>query len=222
MLPGIIQNGESTQEAFTSGQIDPYRPENAEFVMVPSTADVRFEIGILNGGFEEGVLSAWSPSGDGRVISQLGGQAPTDGTYMGIISTGLGYTTSSGSINQEFCLPADAQTLTMRWNFLSEEFLEWVGSVYQDFLTISLTPDGGSTVTLLHETVDSFHAGYALTRVSPGIVFDQGDVYMTGWRTLSYDVSSLAGQTVYLRIRIGDVGDSIYDSAALLDQIAVE
>jgi hypothetical protein len=46
---------------------------------------------------------------------------------------------------------------------------------------------------------------------------------MTGWKHITYDVSSLAGQgAVTLKFHTWDKGDSLYDTAALLDNIKLE
>ena len=49
--------------------------------------------------------------------------------------------------------------------------------------------------------------------------FDQGDVYATGWQTQDIDISSYVGKSVSLQFYSTDVGDSIYDSAILIDNI---
>lgn len=58
-----------------------------------------------------------------------------------------------------------------------------------------------------------------------GINFDGGDnvlTYHTGWTSiLNYDISSYAGQNVTLRFRVSDKGDSIYDTAAIVDGISI-
>ena len=54
------------------------------------------------------------------------------------------------------------------------------------------------------------------------ISFDQGGVYNTGWRSGSLDISNLAGKRVKLTIYSSDVGDSIYDTAILVDDTTVE
>ena len=141
---------------------------------------------------------------------------------MGIISTGLGYTVETGSISQNFCVPADATTLSINWNFLSEEFLEWVGSQYQDYFQVSIIDDQGIESVLFYKTIDMINAEYPPSLVSPDIVFDQGDVYGTGWQFSSFDISAFAGQGVTLVLKSGDVGDSVYDTVILLDNIPVE
>jgi len=47
-------------------------------------------------------------------------------------------------------------------------------------------------------------------------------VYHTGWVALSLDVTAYQGQSTVIRFQCGDVGDSIYDTAILLDIIALE
>jgi hypothetical protein len=217
-----IIEGETTQEAFIPGQSDPYYHLHANFVMLPAYAERKFASSLANPGFEEGNLSGWTADGDGRVISQLGFLTPTEGSYMAIISTGLGYSTSSATISQSFCLPDSINTLSCNWNYLSEELIEYVGSVYQDYFNITLVDENGGSHTLLHRTVDDIYYNYGLIHVSPNIVFDQGDVWMTGWVPFEFDISPWAGQTVELIFATGDVGDSIYDTAILIDDIVTE
>ncbi len=194
---------------------------HANFVDFGNTA-LTFGSDLNNGDFEQGSLAGWSVVGDGRVITQLGSAVPT-GSYMGIISTGLGFTVSSGAIYQELCLPDDAATLELDWNFFSEEFIEWCASVYQDYFQVTITPEGGAETVLFYRKIDDLCGD-----VSPaGIIFDQGPygddagVYTTDWEHLSVSVSAYAGQSVTLRLEAGDVGDSIYDSAILLDGISI-
>jgi len=206
-------------KAFVAGQQDPFF-SHATFTMNATTNELHYSFDLINGNFEFGNLSGWFREGDGRVITQLGDQQPTEGNFMGIISTGLGYTESSGSISQPFRVPDSVETLSIRWNFISEEFMEYVGSQYQDYLTISITDSTGAVHVIFHETIDSF-VDYGLVCCTPPISFDQGDCYMTGWRQLVHDISAFQGQVVRLRIACGDVGDSIYDSACLLDEITI-
>ncbi|MCB0729100.1 MAG: hypothetical protein KDD00_16655, partial [Ignavibacteriae bacterium] len=121
-------------------------------------------------------------------------------------------------------------TMTLKYNFLSEEFLEFINSLFQDFFEIKIIKSDGSSVVLYRKTIDEIAAQFGATQedpgqlisVSPGIVFDQGGVYMTGWDNLSFDVTQFRGETVVLVLSAGDVGDSIYDTAILLDEISVQ
>lgn len=210
----------TTGESFTSGQSDP-NFEHAVFEMLGSD-DMYFPMDLINGDFEMGNMTGWTRYGDGRVITQLGFLDADEGFYMGIISTGLGYTEASGSIAQSFRVGPNESTLSLRWNFLSEEFMEWVGSVYQDTYSIKIVDSLNVYHTIVSENIDSFAANYSLSAVSPDIVFDHDGVYMTGWQTSTFDLTPYRGQIIRLVITVGDVGDSAYDSAALLDDIKVE
>ncbi|MBK8552635.1 MAG: choice-of-anchor L domain-containing protein [Ignavibacteria bacterium] len=216
----------------TSGQAyfvasDPQSP-NAQFQKsAGSSNDLKFSLSLINNDFEAGNIEGWTKIGDGRVINRLGYLNATQGTFMGIISTGLGFTEESGSISQCFTVADNQSQLTLKWNFLSEEFLEYIGSQFQDYFRIILRKQDGTEITLYSRTIDQMAAQFNATKtdpgdlisVSPNIVFDVGGVYMTNWQSSTFDVTAYRGQTIVLILICGDVGDSIYDTAILLDEI---
>lgn len=217
----------TTGEAFMAGS-DPQTP-NAVF-QINGSHDVHYVDTLINGDFEFGKIDGWTKSGDGRVISQLSSVKPPGGSYMGIISTGLGFTTTSGSIFQTFRVTQGQTTLTVKWNFLSEEFLEFIASKYQDYFQIVIKNEAGTENVLLDRTIDGLAAQFGATKLDPGslisvspdIVFDRGGVYMTGWQTSTFSISAYVGQKITIILRAGDVGDSIYDTAIVLDDITVK
>lgn len=183
---------------------------------------------LANESFESGLLRVWEAVGDGRVIAQLGNTKPTDGDYMGIISTGLGYTTSAGSIKQLVCLVSkDVSSLSFDWNFFSEEFLEYCDSKYQDYFEVEICemdgtssePDESACTTHFRKIIDEL-----CSDVSPvDVDFDKGDVYATGWQSgETIDLTQYQGKNIRLSFIAGDVGDSIYDSAILIDNIEIK
>lgn len=224
----LAKDLKTTGDAFMAGN-DPYSVHNAAFQMVGAN-DVHYPDELINGDFEYGKIDGWTKAGDGRVISKLGFIAPTQGSFMGIISTGLGYTTATGSIFQTFTIAQNQTTLTVKWNFISEEFLEFINSSYQDYFKISIKDENGNETLLFSKTIDGIAAMFGATKensgnlvkVSPGIVFDRGDAYMTDWNTSTFDVSAFKGKRVTLTLAAGDVGDSIYDTAILLDEISIK
>lgn len=113
---------------------------------------------IINAGFETGDATGWTRDGDGRVISQLGSANPVGGKFMGLLSTGLGFTVQTGSLEQEFCIPADKTTAQIYWKMYSEEFKEYCGSTFQDTFQAVLT-GGGGQLTLVDVKVDDI-CGY--------------------------------------------------------------
>lgn len=177
---------------------------------------------LQNGDFEAGALGVWSAQGDGRVVTQLGIFSPTQDNYAGIFSTGLGFSTDSGSIGQKVCIPANAQTLTFDWNFSSEEFRGSCGSIFQDFFRVDLTANNGATTNFFHRKIDDLCATVFRVPFS----FDQGDVWSTGWKSTLINISAFAaanaGKPVTIKFSAGDIGDSIYDTAILLDNIEIK
>jgi hypothetical protein len=229
----------SAGEAFTPNQHDNSTPP-AYFTLLPASSALQkpvFEIS--DGSFELGTLGAWQASGDGRVVSQLGQFGPTDGAYMAVISTGLGFTTTSGSIEQKLCLPAAAKTLDFKWNFNSEEFVEYCGSRYQDFFTVDIITSAGAQ-NVFYRKIDDlcgsvfrsnlrFDQSSGDCQPSAGVGFGTGGndctVWSTGWQSQSIDISAIAvanqNKAVTIRFSAGDIGDSIFDTAILLDNIRI-
>ncbi len=228
---------ELAQEQKTTGNISSLNtnsgpPFNALFNMGGS-GTMQYSLDLINGIFDYGMLG-WTKVGDGRVISQLAFLTPQTGPNMGIISTGMGFTQSMGSISQALRVPDNVTQLSFKWNLLSEEFLYYIGSQFQDTFRVVIINEEGVSNEIMVRTIDSIAAEFGasppsedhpegiagdLIYVSPEISFDRGDVYMTGWQSASLDISSYQGQCVTLMFRATDVGDSSFDTAVLLDDI---
>lgn len=178
------------------------------------------EGGLFNGDFEIGSLEPWRTKGDGRIILQLKSTRPTQGKFMGIISTGLGFTTATGEISQSLCLPDSAKNLRFDWNFLSEEFLEYCGTIFDDTFQVQICVNGDCTTAFRTSVNELCRNRGQLSKADFG--FDRGDVYKTGWRTQTINISNFAGKSVDVRFFSTDRGDSRYDTAILLDRIAIE
>ncbi|MGE5680823.1 MAG: choice-of-anchor L domain-containing protein, partial [Bacillota bacterium] len=222
----LVVDEKTTGESFT-GKAE---PGTFCWYQLKGSDKMHYTSGLINGDFEYGDVVSWDVLGDGRVINQLGSLTPPGGDYMGIISTGLGFAINRGIMSQSFRIKQDQSTLSLKWNFLSEEFLEYIGSSYQDFFSINLVRENGEKIELLKFTIDDIAGKFgaskespgSLIKVSPGIVFDKGDVFMTGWQDFSANVSAYRGETLTLELNAGDVGDSSYDTAILIDNIEVK
>lgn len=219
LLDVLLEDDKTMADAFTPGQKET-DADPAEFMLF-GAGDLALDPERLNdGGFESAAIGqGWLPAGDARIVPWLGEFGPTEGAFMGIISTGLGFTTSSGSISQTFCLGAGAQAIVFDWNFISEEFVEYCGSIYQDFFIVSIENlDTGGSAQLFATWVDALCGD-----VFPvGFSFDQGDAHATGWNHANLPLpEGFGGSQVRLTFAASDVGDSIYDTAILLDDIRV-
>lgn len=225
LLQNLINNEQSTQEAFEYSYDSQY---DGEYFGIRGYGNILLPFGLMNGSFENG-LGGWNKEGDGRSIVRLGGIMPTEGERMAIISTGLGYTKELGEINQFFCIPENATKLQFDWNFISEEFLEYIGSEYDDPFEVNLIlkDENNRKHNLVSMSVnsiaDDFNATESergnLIHVSPDITFDRGDVWMTGWQKAEVDISAYAGENVCLIFSVKDAADSIYTTAVLLDNL---
>jgi hypothetical protein len=236
LFDNMVTSLQNTLDAYTpvTPKTDP-SPPNAAFARAGSDTLI-YTANLKNGGFESGNLSGWTRTGDGRVIQKLGSFQPREGSFMGIISTGLGFTTDSGMIEQDFCFNPGDTTLSFEWNFSSEEMLEWCGQ-YDDPFEVHIVEYNDPlppTVTLLmQETVDTLCASAVETslyfdKAGPGCVESSANdckVYSSGWRSADIDISSFAlanpDREVTLIFSNTDSIDSVWDSAVLLDDIEV-
>ncbi len=168
-----------------------------------------------NGDFESGTLNSWSPVGDVRVVQKLQTLNTPHGTYMALLSTGIGAEQDSTSLLSQKIRPSTAKhTLKFRYNFVSEEPLEFVGSDFDDKFDLIID----TNVT----TVESVNA--AEWKELGGDYFQGGDstTYQTGWQEKIIDLGSNIGSLINLKFRVSDVGDSAFDSAVLIDNIRLE
>lgn len=241
-LAGMFEEKKNAGDAYGLGVQDPAYPGSYFRIFGARNLTISYA-DILNPSFETGDLTAWEQDGDGRVIAKLGKTGPISGKFMAIISTGLGFTDLTGSVQQTFCIPEGIKTLSFWWKYYSEEFHEWCGSEYQDTFQADLTDRFGKKYKVVDLAVDdlckpdcnyecqclpgftcpsnmgSHYVGLTFSDVQ----FDQGDCWVTPWRKATYDVSALAGKgPVTLRFYCTDQGDSIYDTAVLVDAVKFE
>ncbi len=224
-----------------SGQEDPDNPGSRLLLVGNGKANVNNN-DLINPSWDTGNLVGWKKDGDGRVISRLGVTIPVAGKYMGIVSTGMGFTVQTGSLEQPFCVQPMVKNLTFYWKFYSEEFEEFCMSPYMDKFTATLQADTGK-ITMVDVWIDAlcpYDCG-GKAPCDPGsasckcgqqwkgltkadVSFDVGDVWMTDWQKSVTDVSALAGanKRTTLKFFASDAGDSIYDTAVLIDAVTLE
>ncbi len=175
--------------------------------------------GLSNPNFEEEGLMGWTTSGDVRRLQAIGPIAKQEGEYAVVLSTGFGAVDGSTSIlSQTLIVPANATTMSFKYNWVSEEPMEWIDGGYNDQFAFEIV-DGENTTSLLSLDIDNSSWGVDL-----GDLFTDGDesTYQVGWKTVSFDMSGYAGKLITLQFRVWDVGDSAYDSAAFIDDITLQ
>ncbi len=236
---GLV-NGQSTIQALPNSSGDPKYGGRLRHVGIDES-NLKSQA-LINPSWDGGSLTGWKPIGDGRVVSRLGVTIPVAGKYMGIISTGLGFTAQNGSLTQPFCVDKAQTELCFYWKFYSEEFKEWCGSQFMDTFTATLKTDANQ-VTMTNVYIDSLcpydcegkspcepgsptcKCGKDWKGLSPSdAIFDQGGVFMTPWQKQCQDITPLAGteKKVDLTFFATDKGDSIYDTVILLDEVTVK
>lgn len=169
--------------------------------------------------FEKGFIGWDEKTGDCRILEQVGDLKPVHGNRFAFLSTGVGAIDDSISkISRTFKKENGDNTLTFQYNFVSEEPMEYVGSSYDDYFRVYLV-NTTTCIEIMRETVNE--AEWILLGDN---YFNGGDetTYHTGWKTCSIDLSSIPkGQDYKIIFEVGDIGDSAYDSAALIDNIVI-
>ena len=176
--------------------------------------------GFNNGTFESGNFSSWVTKGDTRLIPALGPLTPPEGKEMAIISTGLGSVDDSqSSLSQNLLVSPNTKKLTLTYDVVSEEPMEYVGQSFDDKFEIVLKTKDGEEIIVAEESVNQ-----SVWEAIEGINFSGGDdtAYHTGFKDVEFDLTPFQGQKVTLEMRTFDMGDSAFDTAAVVDNISIE
>ena len=197
----------------------------ANIALAPLSTPAITRDGIRNSGFERGDLSSWAIAGSGTarqsLVSTTTTIQPTEGQWMADINTGTGSIGAVGSsLKQRFTVPANVRTLRLDFNFVSEEFPEFVGSQFNDAFTAVITTPQGDI--LFAQT--SVNSANNVTLIGD-CNFPGGDntCGQTGWLEGSVDLSMFSGTGTPIQVDLIfstlDAGDDIYDTHVLVDNI---
>ncbi|MGA0173526.1 MAG: S8 family serine peptidase, partial [Phycisphaerales bacterium] len=171
----------------------------------------------FDGSFELPGLGTWVTEGTVSVLESLGRLVPTDRMRMAYVSTGPAGAGVAASLRKEFTVQPGVSmfAITFDYDFVTEEWPEYVGTQYNDSLRIVLVEPDGVEVLLAVETIND-----SIFYPIEGIDFPGGDdtVGHTGWKTVTAVVPITKGPGSYT-VRIEDAGDDVYDSVALVDRI---
>jgi hypothetical protein len=163
--------------------------------------------------------------GDGAVMSgSQGCVTATEGSNFSAITSGDAIVSTDNAIGgaSSICLlgpiNSDVSSLTFNYNFLSAEFQEFVGSVFDDsFVAVVVGPNGAYS-----EFITSVNTvGINNTQCNGfSTLPDNGDTYAgeTGWITHTSNFQNV-GSPAYITFIITDVSDLIYSSVIALDEV---
>jgi len=193
-----------------------------------STSDVIDPVSSSNLDFEEGD-NGYEFIGEGVIRGPAGIIAPTKGTKMAAISTGSKTLSSSDAISHTTSMlatgavevPAGASKLLFDYDFLSEEFDEYVDSVYDDTFVVSFSGPNDIYATLV-TSVNIIGQDDSI----PIDNADIGDIQVagaehTGWITRDVALNGV-GSPINILFCVSDVGDAAYDSIVFIDRIRFE
>lgn len=156
----------------------------------------------------------------------VGGESIANGSPEGFDARDV------GTLSATLAVPEGAEQLSFEYAFGTEENPTFLNSPFQDFFTATVVAPDGSTRNIATfpngapVTVDNANAfanspGGSSFSPSPPLPSPNDVVYnsMTSRQTAVVDVSQYQGQTITLRLRVGDASDSLLDSAVFLDNV---
>ena len=187
---------------------------------------------LVNPGFESG-LTGWTLNGAGGVISSLGSTTPPEGQNMALIHTATGALSVPGNplfptpptnvtqgsrLSQAFSVTGNSlYTVQVNYNFITNEF---PSQSVDDIFRARITSPGGATTELATES----RLSSAFTNVpgSTTLGFVASTPHgETGFKTVTTQWVPESSGAATLSFDVFDRGDTIFDSAALVDAAAV-
>ncbi|MCA0937365.1 S8 family serine peptidase [Vibrio alginolyticus] len=212
------QHPEWAAENIRTRLIDSGKTLSSSLLIGSARLDV-FEA-VFNGSFEIGDLSEWQVSGTASSITELSSLLPVAGNRMAILSTGPSEDGVETTLTKSVTIQPGVTELPLEftYNFITEEYPEYIGSQFDDTLVITLTSPDGTVQELVTESVND--SEFTLVE---GLDLPDGDdtAGQTGFKTVNFVIPVTEGEGEY-RINISDQEDGLYDSVLLIDNIRLK
>lgn len=188
---------------------------------------------LVNPGFESG-LTGWTLSGGGGIVSSFGSVTPPEGQNMALIHTAVGAlsvpgnplfpsppanVTQGGRVSQAFTVAGGSlYTVQVNYNFITNEF---PSQSVDDIFRALVTSPSGAITTLAQES--RLTSAFLTSAEGPTTLgFTALNPHgMTGFKTVNTQWVPETSGTATLSFDVFDRGDTIFDSAALVDAAAV-
>jgi len=211
----------------------------------PEPEEAAAAIGISGDDLISASFEGSDSRGIGVVRSRLGDHFPTEGGEFLILSTGLaesagepndegdlsfeldGLNNSQGNDLVQFLLqlnvPAGMNCMSFDFAFYSEEFPEYVGSEYNDTFIAELggtdsTVEGNTVTAPLNFAFDTEENIISVNSVF-GVQGDTGTTYDGVTPLLRATTPVTPGTATEVYFSVMDLGDSLYDSAVMIDKL---
>ena len=200
----------------------------SEEIIQFSTSNALDPVSSSNLDFEEGD-SGYVFIGEGVIRGSAGVISPVLGTKMAAISTGSKTLSSSDAISHTTSLlatgaidvPEGASKLLFEYDFLSEEFDEYVDSVYDDTFIVSFSgPDDIYATLVTSVNIIGQDDSIPINNEDTGDIQVVGAEH-TGWITREIALNGV-GSPINIIFGVSDVGDAAYDSIVFIDGIRFE
>lgn len=179
-----------------------------------------------NGGFENG-FDGVNFIGDGNIMNGAQGcMNPFDGSHFAAITSGSQLVSGDTAIGEASSVmivgPVTnaVSSMTFHYNFLSAEFQEWVGSLYDDSFVVIVYGDDGAHTELINSVNLIGESGNTQCTGFPGMP-DTGDDYYgaTGWMSKTLNFPSV-GANAHVIFIATDVTDLIYSTVVGIDNVS--
>jgi hypothetical protein len=244
-ITNIIRSGNYNERTGTFHNNDKFAFEINS--VIPATAvSLAESMGIRPTDIISASLNGSDSRGVGVGITPFSNHFPTEGSTFAILSTGLaesaswpnnegnlsfildGLKNSQGNdvvqLDLVLSVPENMNCASFDFQYLSEEFPEWIGSQYNDTFTAEL---GGTDLIIEgNQVIAPLNFAFDLqgSIISVNTVFGVDDINATG---TTYDGATpllrartavTPGTNINIVFSVQDLGDSIYDSAVFIDK----
>jgi FecR protein len=177
---------------------------------------------IQNGGFESG-LAGWTAAGAVSAIPSLGSRTPPQGSSMALIHTGVGAVGNTTSALSQSVGSDNLFFVGVTYKFLSAEFPTQEAR-FNDTFTGRMFGDGESVTFAFESRNTSFDAETVSKEAvsGPGLPSIPAGSGETDFITVNQMVGFESTGEKTLEFSITDEGDTLFDSAALIDAVVVQ
>ena len=235
--PGQPEDPTNGVDDDCDGQID----EMVAGCDCPSTTILRQGMDVC-----EGFVSASNSGPSFAILPNFGLYQPQNGCQMIALSTGLitgpvqsgtdfglyGALDDTSSLILNLTVPPWSSSFSFSFNFMSAEYPEYVGLIWNDFFYANLSSaafngnisfDSQGTPIQINNAFFTVTSSAGLAGTPFGLIDYSGWTPElvgggTGWLTTTAPV--VGGESITLEFVIGDVGDGYFDSTVLIDNFA--